>query len=122
VVLGITAYARLAGIVLLVVAAAGLALFGWYQAEIYYHAGVGLFFLFVGFSHLQSTYFRQMVGGFGVLLLAIGGTTILGTWLSPMRYLHGPIEITSVIAGLASILAARYLPDRRGPRRGRRVS
>jgi hypothetical protein len=76
------------------VVAAGLALFGWYQSAIYYHAGVGLFFLFVGFSRLESTYVRQIVGGFGVLLVAMGGTTIVATWLSPMRYLHGPIEIT----------------------------
>jgi hypothetical protein len=120
-VLGIKAYARIAGIALLVVAA-GLALFGEYPSAIYYHAGVGLFFLLVGFSRLEITYVRQMVGGFGVLLVAIGGTAILATWLSPMRYLHGPIEITSVIAGLASVLAARYLPDRRSKRRGRRAS
>src|SRR5215203_3000459 len=63
-VLGITAYARLARIALLLNAATGLALFGWYQSAIYYHAGVGLFFLFVGFSRLESTYVRQMVGGF----------------------------------------------------------
>ena len=120
--LRITAYARVAGIAFLVIAAAGLALLGWYQAEIYYHAAVGLFFLFVGFYRLGGTYVRQMVGGLGVLLVAIGGTTILATWLSAMRYLHGPIEITSLIAGVSSILAARYLPDCHGPRRGRRVS
>ena len=113
-----TPYARLAGIALLVVAAAGLALFGWYQSTIYYHAGVGLFFLFVGFYRLENTYVRQMVGGFGVLLAVIGGATILATWLSPLRYLHGPIEITSLVVGTTSILAARYLPDRLGPRRG----
>ena len=120
--LGITAYARLVGIALLVLAAAGLALSGWNQAAIYYLASVGLFFLLVGSSRLEGTYVRRIVGGFGVLLVAIGGTAILATWLSPMRYLHGPIEIASLIVGVASILAARFLPDRRGPRRGRGVS
>jgi hypothetical protein len=121
VVLGIKAYARIAGIALLV-AAAGLAHFGEYQSAIYYHAGVGLFFLLIGFSRLEITYVRQMVGGFGVLLVAIGGTTILATWLSPMRYLHGPIEITSVIAGLASVLAAGTCPTGRSKQRGRPAS
>jgi hypothetical protein len=121
VVLGITAYARLAGIVLLVVAAAGLSLFGWDEASIYYHAGVGLFFLLIGYSRLGATYIRQIVGGLGVLLVLVKGVTILVSWLLPTRYLHGPIEITCLILGVASILAARYLPDVRAPRRGRRV-
>ena len=106
----------------MVLAAAGLALSGWNQAAIYYLASVGLFFLLVGSSRLEGTYVRRIVGGFGVLLVTIGGTTILATWLSPMRYLHGPIEIATLIVGVASILAARFLPDRRGPRRGRGVS
>lgn len=120
--LGITAYARLAGVVLLVLAAAGLALFGWDDAAIYYHVGVGLFFLFFGSSRLGTTYVRQIIGGLGVLLVLVNGMAILVSWLLPVEYLHGPIEITGLIVGVASILAARYLPDRRAPRRGRRVS
>ena len=105
----------------MLIAATGLALFGWYQSAIYYHAGVGLFFLFVGFSRLESTYVRQMVGVSGCSWWR-SGTTILATWLSPLRYLHGPIGITSLIAGVASVMAARYLPDRRSSlRRGQGV-
>jgi hypothetical protein len=120
--LAISAYARIAGLLLLATGAVGLALFGWYQSAIFYHAGLGLFFLLVGLSRLEGTYIRQIVGGFGVFLVAIGGTTILATWLSPMRYLHGPIETTSLVVGVASILAARHLPDRRGLKRDRRAS
>ncbi len=106
---------------LLVVAAAGLSLFGWDEASIYYHACLGLFFLFVGFSKLGSATVRQIVGGLGVLLVVVKGVEVLASWLLPIRYLHGPIEIACLIVGVASILAARYLPDRRSPRHGRRV-
>jgi hypothetical protein len=119
VVLGILAYARLAGMALLVAAAAGLAIFGWEEAAIYYHAGLGLFFLFVGFSGWETTTVRQVVGGLGVLLVVVKGLAILATWLLPIRYLHGPVEIACLIVGVASILAARYLPDRRSPRHRR---
>ncbi len=120
-VLGITAYARLAGIVLLIVAAAGLSLFGWDEASIYYHAGLGLFLLFAGFSsRLGTTAVRQLVGGLGVLLVLVNGVAVLVSWLLPTRYLHGPVETTGLILGVTSILAARYLPDRRS--RGRRRS
>jgi hypothetical protein len=117
--LGTTAYARLAGIAFLVVAAAGLALFGWDDASNHYLAGVGLFFLFVGSSRLGTTTVRQMVGSLGVLLVAAMGAAILVSWLLPTRYLHGPIEVTGLIVGVSNILAARYLPDQRSRRRGR---
>jgi hypothetical protein len=104
VVLEITAYARLAGIALLIIAGIGLALFNWYQSAIYYHAGVGLFFLFVGFSRLESTYVRQMVGGFGALLVAIG---------------HDDLGHVVVAAALPARPHRDHLPDR--GRRGRQV-
>ena len=119
---GIMVYARLVGIVLLVVAASGLALFGWDAAAIYFDASVGLFFLFVGSARLEPAVVRQMAGGLGVLLALVMGVTIVASWLLPTRYLHGPIEISSLVVGGTSILAARYLPDRRCPRGGRRVS
>jgi hypothetical protein len=90
---GITAYARLAGIAFLVVATAGLALFGYDYASNYYIAGVGLFLLSVGTSRLGTTAVRQMVGDLGVLLVAVVGVAILVSWLLPTRYLHGLIEI-----------------------------
>ena len=119
---GIMAYARLVGMVLLVAAVAGLALFGWDAASIYFDASVGLLFLIGGSARLGPAVVRQMVGGLGVLLALVMGVTVLTSWLLPTRYLHAPIEIGSLIVGGTSILAARYLPDRRSPRRGRRVS
>jgi hypothetical protein len=121
---GITRYAQLAGIALLVVAAAGLAIFGWRIAAIYFHVGVALLFLYVGFAKLGPTTVRQIVSGLGILLVVVKGIEILASWLLPMRWylLHGPVEISCLIVGITSILAARYLPDRRSPRRGQRVS
>ena len=74
---GITTYAQLAGIGLLFVAATGSAIFGWHIAAIYFHVGVGLLFLFVGYARLETTIVRQMVTGLGVLLVAVKGVTIL---------------------------------------------
>src|ERR671915_426487 len=121
--LGILAYARLAGIALLVAAVAGLALFGWKDAAFYFHAGVGLFFLFAGSAKLGTTAVRQTVRGLGVLLVVVKGAEILLSWLLPTRYvLHGPIEFTCLILGVTSILAASYLPDQPSRRDGRGVS
>jgi len=94
----------------------------WGFVPVSYHGGVGLFFLLAGFSRLGTTTVRQMVGGLGVLLALVNGAAVLVTWLLPMEYLHGPIEITGLVVGVASILAAMYLPDRRGFKRDRRAS
>lgn len=59
----IRTYVRIARVILLAVAAAGLVIFGWEGISIFYHAGVGLLFLYVGFSRLEAVTVRQMVGG-----------------------------------------------------------
>src|ERR687890_371078 len=115
---GITTYAQLAGIALLVVAAAGAALFGWGGAATFSHASVGFLFLYVGVSGLESATVRRMIGGLGALVVVVTAVVILASWLLPLQYLHGPIEVTGLIVGVASILAARYLPVRRRRRRG----
>ena len=109
---GITAYARIAGVALLAAAAAGAALFGWGAAASFYHASVGLLFLYVGVSGLDGATVRRMIGGLGVFVVVVTAVVILASWLSPLQYLHGPIEVTGLIVGVASILAARYLPGR----------
>jgi hypothetical protein len=119
---GMVAYARIAGVVLLGIAVVGAAGWDWGFAPVSYHAGAGRFFLLVGFSRLGTATVRQMVGGLGVLLALVNGAAVLVTWLLPIEYLHGPIEITGLVVGVASILAAGYLPDRRGLKRDRRAS
>jgi hypothetical protein len=79
-------YARIAGVVLLALAV-------------------------VGFSRQEAASVRQMVGGLGVLLVVVKVITIVTplTWGGPPK--HGPIEITCLVLGITSILAARYLKD-----------
>jgi hypothetical protein len=50
-----------------------------------FHAGVGLLFLYVGFSQLEAVTVRQMVGGLGVLLVVVKVITIVTplTWGGP---------------------------------------
>jgi hypothetical protein len=117
--IGIATYARIAGIVLLALAVANVVRFGWADASLFYHAGLGLLFFYVGFSRLEASTVRQMVGGLGGLLLVVTAVVTFVSWLLPTEYLHGPLEISYLILGLASFLAARYLPDRRSRRRGR---
>jgi uncharacterized membrane protein YjjP (DUF1212 family) len=109
---GIATYARIAGVVLLGVAAAGLLIPGWEAVAIVFHAGVALFYLYVGFSRQEAITVRQMVGGLGVLLVVAKTITILSPlgWGGPPQ--HGPVEVTCLVLGVTSILAARYLPDR----------
>ncbi len=111
----IRTYARIAAVVLLALAVFGFWAWEWRVVPAFYHAGVGLLFLYVGFLLKDTTTARQMVGGLGALLLAVKAITILTPLTWGGHALHGPIEITCLVVGVSSILAARYLPeDRRG--------
>ena len=67
--------------------------------------------LYVGFLLRDTTVVRQMVGGLGILLLAVKAITILTPLTWGGHALHGPIEVTCLAVGASSVLAARYLPD-----------
>jgi hypothetical protein len=114
----IRTYARIAAIVLLAVAVFGFWAWEWRVVSVFYHTGVGLLFLYVGFLLKDSTIIRQMVGGLGVLLLVVKAITILTPLTWGGHALHGPIEITCLAVGVSSVLAARYLPDDRPGRSG----
>jgi hypothetical protein len=113
----IRTYARIAAIVLLAVAVFGLWAWEWRVVSVFYHAGVGLLFLYVGFLLKDTTIVRQMVGGLGVLLVAVKAITILSPLTWGGHALHGPIEVTCLVVGVSSIFAARYLPDNSPGRR-----
>ena len=108
---GITMYARIAGVVLLGVAVTALLVLGWEETSIFFHAGVGALYLYVGFWLSDTKSVRQMVGGLGVLLVVVKTITILSPlgWGGPPE--HGSVEITCLVVVISSILAARYLPD-----------
>jgi len=62
-----------------------------------------------------------------VLLLAVKAATVLGVLVVYGVFEHGPVEVTCLVLGIGSVLAARYLPEEpwssgrgRGERRRRR--
>jgi hypothetical protein len=107
----IRTYARIAGVVLLAFAVVGFSFWGWRMTASFFHVGVSLLFFYVGFSRQEAASVCQMVGGMGVLLVVVKVITIVTplTWGGPPK--HGPIEITCLVLGITSILAARYLKD-----------
>ncbi len=105
-------YTKIVGVVLLSMGLAGLAdVVGWQPLTGLYHLVVGLFFAYLGFLQRDVAVIRTVVGGMGVLLLLVKAVTIFSPSLLGDAPLHGPIEITCLVIGLLSILAAKYLPD-----------
>ncbi len=91
----------------------GWVVLGWATGVVLYHAGLALLFAFAGFYPRDGRTVRMMVGGLGVLLLA-GKTLMIFAPLSWGGHLgHGPIEITCLVVGISSILAAAFLLDDR---------
>ncbi len=107
----IRTYARIAAVVLVAVAVAGLVV-GWSTGEVFSHLGVGLLFGYAGSLQTDTTAVRLMVGGLGVLVTAIKVAELLGMWFLRVRPFHlDPHQITCLAVGITAILAARYLPD-----------
>ena len=112
------AYARIVGILLLLTALAGGAnIINTAWPADFFHATVGAIFAYIGFLQRDTEVVRQAVGGMGLLLLLVKGATITAPLLWGETPLHGLIEITCLVAGVFSVLAARYLRD--GPPRAR---
>lgn len=86
-------------------------LWGFTPLSGFYHAGVGALFAYAGFFESDTAVVRQIVGGLGVLLLVITTVTVLSMLVGFGRFYHGPVQITSLVLGVGSILGARYLPD-----------
>ncbi len=108
----IRTYARIVGVLL---AALGLVGFtgalGVSEAASFFHVAVGGIFAYLGFRQRDAGVVRQMVGGMGVLLILVKAVTIISPVLLGEAPLHGPIEVTCLVVGLLSILAARGLRD-----------
>lgn len=111
-------YARVAAVALLVTGVVGLStMWGfsppWSVSPLtgFYHVGVGLLFAYAGFFQRDVTSVRYIVGGLGVLLLLVKSVTLLIglAWLGIFN--HGPFEVTCLVLGVGSVLAARYLSD-----------
>ncbi len=108
--IGIKTYSRITGILLLLVAVlGGTGLIPTALPADFFHAGVGTIFAYLGFAQRDAEVVRLMVGGMGVLLLVSKGTIILLPLAWGETPLHGPIEITCLLAGVLSIFAAKHL-------------
>ena len=113
-------YAQVAAAVLVLMGLAGFTgALSWQFPSGIYHVAVGIFFAYVGFFVRDPETLRQMVGGLGVLLLVVKIVTILVPLLWQEHLHWGPIEVTCLLVGITSILAARYL--RIPPQHGERV-
>lgn len=106
-------YAGVAAVALLATGLVGFSeVWGLDPLSGFYHVGVGVLFGYAAFFQRDATTVRQIVGGLGVLLLVIKAVTVLVVLLVYGRFEHGPVEVTCLVAGAGSILAARYLPER----------
>ena len=108
--IGIKAYARIVGILLLFIALMGITglISTAFPAE-FFHASVGAIFAYLGFLQPDAEVVRQGVGGMGILLLVVKVVVIFLPLLWGGSLLHGPIELTCLVAGVLSIFAAKYL-------------
>ncbi len=110
----IQTYARIAAVALLAAVLTGWLVPGWWAGAVLFHAGLALLYIFVGFwPSLSAGIVRQMVGGLGVLLVVVKAIVILGPLMWGSHLMHGPIEITCLVVGISSILAAAFLLDDR---------
>lgn len=105
-------YARIVGVLLVLTGLAGFV--GAVDTDggaDFYHMAVGGIFVYLGFWQRDAVVVRRVVGGMGVLLLLIKGAIILAPLAWGEGLLLGPIEITCLVVGILSVLAARYLRD-----------
>lgn len=108
----IRAYARIVGLVLVLLGLAGpVGVVDVSAAASFYHAAVGVLFVYLGFWQRDASVVRSTVGGLGILLLVVKAVTICVPLLWGGSLLLGPIELTCLVVGILSILAARHLRD-----------
>jgi hypothetical protein len=76
-----------------------------------FHLTVGCLFVYVGFMQKDVSIVRAIVGGLGLLLLLVKGAVIVAPLLWGDAPLFAPVEMTCLVVGILSVLAARFLPS-----------
>ncbi len=105
-------FARGAAAVLVSVGLAGLVgALHWHYLSDVYHVALGLLYGYAGFMVPEREAVRQLVGGLGVLVLVVKGLAIPVPLLWGEHPLWGPIEVSCLIVGIVSVLAAKFLRD-----------
>ncbi len=112
-------YAQIAAVVFVVLGLAGFVFasvnysgfFGPGVPENLMHLLVGLGFGYLGFWPWDAAAARTIAGGMGALLLVGKGMLIAGNLWGGQNPFSSVTEVVCVVVGIASILAAMYLPD-----------
>ncbi len=81
------------------------------MTAVLFHLALGALFGCIGFLQPDGPYLRQTVGGLGLMLVLGMGTALAFSLLMWEPLLSGPTRVTGWVVGLASIPAARYLPN-----------
>ncbi len=105
-------YSRAAELILVALGLLGFSdVLGWDPLATTFHLLVGLLYFCTTLLLKDELSVRRIIGGLGVLLVVTKVVTIASSALLGDEPLHGPVEITCLVLGLTSILAARFLPD-----------
>ncbi len=105
-------YSGVAGLILVVLSLLGFSgVLGWDPLATSFHLSVGLLYVCTTLLIKDALSVRRIIGGLGVLLVVTKVVTIASSALLGGEPLLGPVEMTCLVLGLTSILAARFLPD-----------
>ncbi len=100
------------GVAFVLLGLAGLTnLVGWDLPANIFHLFVGVTFVCLGFFLRDAETIRWTVGGIGALLVLGKAIILVIPLLLDRAAFHTPIEVTCLVIGLLSVLAARYLRD-----------
>ncbi len=106
------AYARVVAVALLALALAGYTgVLEIASIENFYHAALGMLFLYVGFLERERRNVRLEVSGLGVLVLVIKSLLVLVLLLGFGHLEHKLMSVVCFVVGISSLVLARYLPD-----------
>ena len=113
----IRTYARIVGLILVVAGLGGLFYLPTFffipdlsLGESCFHLATGTIFAYLGFLQPDEKVIRPVISGLGVLLLLGKGIILATGVLWGTAHLFGPTEITCLVFGATSLLAAKYLP------------
>ncbi len=108
----IRTYSLVVGVAFVLLSLAGFTnLVGWDPPANIFHLAVGITFVCLGFFLRDAETVSLAVGGIGALLVVGKAIIIVVPLLVGRASLHRPIEVTCLVIGLLSVLAARYLRD-----------
>ena len=108
----IRTYSLVVGVAFALLGLAGLTnLVGWDLPANIFHLFVGVTFVCLGLFLRDAQTVRLAVSGIGALLVLGKAIILVVPLLLGRASFHLPIEVTCLVVGLLSVLAAKYLRD-----------